>query len=76
MFSSFNDRLVAQHVGLLLHVAVPGGGHHGSRRTMAAAMIGVCFFYLASALLIACPMSPNLKATPKTNHCPTSYLRQ
>jgi hypothetical protein len=32
-----------------LYAAVPGGGHNGSHWAMAAAMIGVCFIYLASA---------------------------
>jgi hypothetical protein len=32
-----------------LCVAAPGAGHHGGHRVTAAAMVGVCFSYLAFA---------------------------
>ncbi len=49
---------------------MPGGGCHGGRRAMAATMIGVCLFYLASAYLIAGPMSPNPQTTQKPTTVP------
>jgi hypothetical protein len=48
-YSIFNDRLFAQCVGCLRYVAALGGMHHSGRGAAAAAMVGVQFFYLASA---------------------------